>query len=203
LSVRSRGAPTIADGLVLDGYASGKLVALGLIDGKQQWEATVALPHGRSEIDRLVDMNPEPVVRGDTIYVTGYHAEVDAVALKDGEVLWRTEGMSSNTGIGASRRALFVTDSSSDIWRLDPRNGSDLWKQTDLHQRRLTMPVPIKESLVVGDFEGYLHALSQDDGGLTGRLQIDKTPIETTPVVFDDIIYVYTAGGTLAAVSLD
>ena len=203
LSVRSRGTPGVAEGMVLDGYASGKLVALGLTDGKQQWEATVALPHGRSEIDRLVDVNPEPVVRGDTVYVTGYHAGVDAVALKDGEVLWRTENLSSNTGLSATRRALFLTDVNSDVWRLDQRNGSDLWKQAELHQRRLTLPVPIKESLVVGDFEGYLHALSQEDGGLTGRVQIDDSPIETTPVVFDDIIYVYTAGGTLAAVSLE
>ena len=83
------------------------------------------------------------------------------------------------------------------------RNGNDMWKQNELHQRRLTPPVPVKDKLVVGDFEGYMHVLSQDDGSLLARVELDGSPIEATPVVFEDIVYVYTTGGNLAALSLE
>jgi outer membrane protein assembly factor BamB len=203
LSIRSRGSPAIADDLVLDGYGGGKLSALGLNDGKPVWEATIAVPHGRSEVERLVEIDSDPIVRGDTAYVTGYQGGVAAVGLKDGEVLWRHGEFSSCAGMADSRRALFITDVNSDVWRLDPRNGADLWKQAELHQRRLTGPALVKDYLVVGDFEGYLHLLSQDDGSLVGRLKIDDEPIEAAPVVRDDVIYVYSDGGVLAAVAVE
>ncbi|WP_097990938.1 outer membrane protein assembly factor BamB [Methyloterricola oryzae] len=203
LLVRSHGAPIIAEGLVLDGYASGKLIALRLEDGKLEWEATVALPHGRSEIERLVDVDSVPVVKGGTIYVSGYQGGLAAVNMKDGEVLWRQDKVSSYSGLAASGRTLFLTDGNSDVWQMDMRDGGDLWKQDALHQRRLTAPALIKTSLVVGDFEGYLHALSQDDGSLVGRLELDDTSIEESPTVYDDVLYVYTSGGKLAAVTVE
>ncbi|QSA96965.1 outer membrane protein assembly factor BamB [Methylococcus sp. EFPC2] len=203
LSVRSLGSPLVVEDLVIDGYASGKLVALNVKDGKLAWEATVALPHGRSEIERLVDVDSVPVVRGDTLYVSGYQGGVAAVSLKDGEVLWRQEKISSYSGLAASRRQLFLSDASSDVWQLDMRDGGDLWKQDELHQRKLTAPVLVKNYAVVGDFEGYLHVLSQDDGSLQARLQVDDSAIREAPVVYDDVLYVYSADGKLSAVSVE
>ena len=203
LAVRSKGGPAIAGDLVVDGYGGGKLLALRVKDGQTEWEAVVALAKGRSEIDRLVDINATPVVRGDTLYVSGYQGGVAAVSQSDGEVQWRQEKLFSHSGLTGTRRSLFLSDASSDVWRLDMRNGSDLWKQNELHQRRLTPPVPVKDKLVVGDFEGYVHVLSQEDGGLLARLEVDNTPIEAQPVVYDDVVYVYTSGGELAALSVE
>ncbi len=203
LSVRSLGSPTIAGDKVLDGFGGGKLIALGLADGKPVWEATVAIPHGRSEVERLVEMDSDACVKGDTAYVTGYQAGVAAVNLKDGEVLWRQEHVYSSHGMAGGRRGLFLADANSDVWELDISGGADLWKQAELHMRRLTVPALAKDRLVIGDFEGYLHALSQDDGGLVGRVNLDDEPIRAAPVVYDDIIYVYTSGGVLAAVALE
>jgi outer membrane protein assembly factor BamB len=203
LAVRSKGGPAIAGDLVIDGYGGGKLLALRIKDGQTEWEAVVALAKGRSEIDRLVDINATPVVRGDTLYVSGYQGGVAAVSQSDGEVQWRQEKLFSHSGLTGNRRSLFLSDASSDVWRLDMRNGSELWKQNELHQRRLTPPVPVKDKLVVGDFEGYVHVLSQDDGGLLARLEVDDTPIQASPVVYDDVVYVYTSGGELAALSLE
>ncbi len=203
LSIRSRGSPALVDDLVLDGYGSGKLTALGLADGKPVWEVTVALPHGRSEVERLVEMDADPVVRGDTIYVTGYQGGVAALSLREGEVLWRQDNPSSHVGMAIQRRTLFTTDVNSDVWALDASSGADLWKQDELHQRRLTRPVLVKGYLVVGDFEGYLHVLSQDDGSLIGRIRIDDTPIDVPPLVYDDVVYVYSNGGKLAAIALE
>ena len=203
LSIRSRGSPVISDERVLDGYGGGKLTALGLDDGKPVWEVTVAIPHGRSEVERLVELDADPVVTGDTVYVTGYQGGVAALNLAGGEVLWRQDNPSSHQGMAVHRRSLFVTDTASDVWQLDASGGADLWKQTELHQRKLTRPALVKNYLVVGDFEGYLHILSQDDGGITGRIRIDDSPIEVPPVVYDDVVYVYSQGGLLAAVVLE
>lgn len=203
LSVRSRGAPAVAGDLVLDGYASGKLLALQFQDGKPAWESVVAMARGRSEIERLIDVDATPVIRGDTIFVSGYQGGVAALSLKDGEVMWRRENLSTASVLTADRKSLFLTDGASDVWRLDMRSGADLWKQAALHQRRLTSPVPVKDYVVVGDFEGYLHFLSKDDGGLVARIRIDDTPIEAPPIVFDDVVYAYSVDGVVAAVALD
>ena len=151
LAVRSKGGPAIAGDLAIDGYGGGKLLALRIKDGQTEWEAVVALAKGRSEIDRLLDINATPVIKGDMIYVSGYQGGVAAVSLNNGEVQWRQEKFFSHSGLTSNRRSLFLTDASSDVWRLDMRNGSDLWKQDELHQRRLTPPVPVKDKLVVGD----------------------------------------------------
>lgn len=203
LAVRSKGGPLVVKNTVFDGYGSGKLIALNLKTGQTEWEVTVALAHGRSEIDRLLDINATPVVKGDTLYVSGYQAGIAAVALKDGEVQWRQERFYSSNGLSSNKDALFLSDANSDVWRIDMRNGSDMWKQKALHQRRLTPPAPIRDKLVVGDLEGYVHVLSQDTGALLARLPLDGSAIEATPVVFDNHVYVYTSGGKLAALNLE
>ena len=203
LSVRSLGSPTIVGDLVLDGFGGGKLVALSLGDGKPVWETTAAIPHGRSEVERMVELDADPLVKDDTVFITGFQGGITAVNLRDGDVQWQQKTLYSSHGMAAGRRSLFISDGNSDVWQVDIRNGGDMWKQDALHQRRLTVPALIRNRVVVGDFEGYLHALSADDGSLVGRLQIDDEPIRATPVVQQDTIYVYTSGGVLAAVNID
>lgn len=203
LSVRSLGSPSLAHDLVLDGFGGGKLLGLTIEEGKPAWETTIAIPHGRSEIERLVEMDAEPFVQGDTVYISGYQAGVSAVSIQDGELLWREGGMFTTQGLAGNRRSLFLSDAQSDLWRLDTRSGADLWKQTELHQRRLTVPSLIKDWLIVGDFEGYLHAISVDDGSIVGRTRLGSDPLWATPVVYDETIYVYTSSGTLAAFTLE
>jgi outer membrane protein assembly factor BamB len=199
LSLRIMGSPAVADGLVIDGYAGGKLVALKLEDGQVQWEAMVAFPHGRSEVERLVDLGGEPAVLRDTLYVAGFKGGLAAISLSNGEVLWRIESVSGDAGVVAHRRSLFLTDDDSDVWRFESRVGGDMWRLGDLHQRRLSMPVVFQDYLAVGDFEGYVHFLSQDDGHIMGRVQIGKEPIAVRLLADDAHVYVYGKGGDLAA----
>jgi len=201
LSLRGTSAPMITDDRVIAGYASGKLVALRLQDGKVEWEANIALPQGRSELDRLVDIDTDPIVADDVIYLSSFQAGLFAVSIHDGEVLWQRRNLSSFAGMSGDWRYLYVTDVNSDVWAVDQRSSSALWKQDQLHKRRLTAPAIQKEFVVVGDFEGYLHWLSQDDGRLLARIQIGSDPIEAAPVVVDDVLYVYGKGGALAAVT--
>ncbi|BBL71952.1 outer membrane protein assembly factor BamB [Methylogaea oryzae] len=199
LSLRIMGGPAVAGGLVVDGYAGGKLVALKLEDGQVQWETMVAHPRGRSEIERLVDLGGEPAVQSDMLYLAGFNGGLAAVSMAGGEVQWRIETVSGDTGPVVSGRSLYLTDDDSDVWRFETNIGGDMWRQGDLHQRRLTVPAVFQNLVVVGDFEGYVHFLSQEDGHIMGRIQVGKEPFAPKLVADDAHVYAYSKDGTLAA----
>ncbi|WP_036276318.1 outer membrane protein assembly factor BamB [Methylomonas sp. 11b] len=199
LSIRGTGAPIIIDDNVIAGSANGKLEALQLRDGKSIWEATIAIPSGRSEVERLVDLDVDPVAARGAIYIAGFTGGASSVSEVDGDVLWRNEAVSSYTGLSLDYRYLYVSDTQSEVWQLDQRSGASLWKQKDLHNRQLTAAVVYQNYVVVGDFEGYVHWLSNSDGRQLGRIQVSKAAIEAKPVVVDDTVYIYAKDGTLAA----
>lgn len=199
LSIRGTGTPVIVEDTVINGYDNGKVMALRLADGKFAWETSVAIPQGRSEIERLVDLDVDPIEAGGVIYVAGYNGGVSAVSELDGDVLWRNETISSHTGLSNDWRYLYLSDSESHIWQLDQRSGSSLWKQKELHQRRTSAPAAYEGYVVIGDFEGYVHWLSNTDGRQLGRIQITDSPIDAKPVVVEDIVYVYAKDGAIAA----
>jgi outer membrane protein assembly factor BamB len=201
LSIRGTATPVVVEDNVISGYDNGKLMALKLADGKYVWETSVAVPKGRSEVERLVDLDTDPIEAAGTIYIASYHGGVSAVSEIDGEVLWRNENISSYTGLSNDWRYLYLSDTESNVWQLDLRSGSSLWKQKELHQRRTSAPAVYDNYVVVGDFEGYVHWLSASDGHQLGRVQITDSPIEAKPVVVGNTVYIYAKDGTLAALT--
>ena len=199
LSVRGIGAPIIVEDNVIVGYDNGKLMALRLTDGKYGWETSIAIPKGRSEVERLADLDADPIDVAGVIYIAGYHGGVAAVSELDGDVLWRNETISSYTGLSNDSRYLYLSDANSDVLQLDQRTGASLWKQKDLHQRKLTAPAVYDNYVVVGDFEGYVHWLSTSDGRQLGRVKVTDSAIDAKPVVADNTVYVYAKDGTLTA----
>ena len=199
LSLRGTADPLLENGFVIEGYASGKLVALRLSDGKVEWESSVIMPEGRSELERLVDLDADPLIMDDVIFLGSFQGGVFAISTHDGRMIWWRREISVYSAIAGDWNYLYVSDENSDVWALEQRNGASLWKQTELHQRRLTAPAVYKDWIVVGDFEGYVHWLSQYDGRQMGRLKVSDSAIVTRPVVVDDVLYVYAKDGTLAA----
>jgi len=199
LSVRGTGAPIIVEDNVIVGYDNGKLMALRLTDGKYGWETSIAIPKGRSEVERLADLDADPIDVAGVIYIAGYHGGVAAVSELDGDVLWRNETISSYTGLSNDFHYLYLADASSAVMQLDQRTGASLWKQKDLHQRKLTAPAVYDNYVVVGDFEGYVHWLSTSDGRQLGRVKVTDSGIDARPVVVDNTVYIYAKDGTLAA----
>lgn len=201
LSLRGTSSPLIWRNLVIDGYASGKLVGLRLNDGRVVWETSIAIPSGRTELDRIVDIDADPVIDGDVIYIASYQAGVSAMSLETGELLWGRREVSSYAGMAAGWRYLFVTDEKSQIWAMDMQSGVPVWKQDELLNRGLTAPTIIGDYLVVGDFEGYMHWFSQDDGRQVARIRVANEPILAKPVVDSETVYIFSKDGKLAAVS--
>ncbi len=200
LSLRGSSSPVISGSNVICGFANGKLMAFDLNDGRVQWESTISVPRGRSELERMVDIHGDPLVLGGAVYVATYQGELAGVIEASGEVVWR-RSLSSYAGLGNDFRQLYVTDAEDNVWAIDPRNGSALWKQDKMVGRKLSAPVAVGDYVVVGDYEGYLHWLSPEDGRIVGRIRVGSDRISTQPVVVDDVAYVLGDGGELAAVA--
>ncbi|WP_369159927.1 outer membrane protein assembly factor BamB [Candidatus Thiodiazotropha sp. LNASS1] len=198
LTLRGDSSPLVSESQVLAGFAGGKFVGLSLDSGLVNWEATISTPKGRTELERVVDIDADPVLVEGTLYVSAYQGDVAAVSESSGVVLWRRD-ISSHAGLDASWRQVFITDAEDHIWSLDATNGATLWQQKKLHARKLSAPAMVGDTLVVGDFDGYVHWLSQEDGRQLARIRVGGDAIRLKPLVIDEIVYVLDEGGTLSA----
>lgn len=201
LTLRGAAAPVIVDRNVIIGLAGGKLVALSLSDGQLQWERTIVVPRGRTELDRLVDIASEPVVDGRYLYTVTYNGRIAAVWLADGDIHWTRE-MSSHAGISVDGEVIYVTDTEGHVWALESRTGASLWRQSKLLRRQPTAPVPYQNYIVVGDFAGYIHWMAKEDGRFVARTEVAEEGIVNDPLVIDDILYVNSEGGDLKAIKV-
>jgi outer membrane protein assembly factor BamB len=202
LTVRGMGAPLIIEDTIIEGYDNGKLMALQLEDGKYVWESSVTIPKGRSEVERLVDIDVDPIESRGVIYTASYNGGSAAVSILDGDVLWRNENVSSHTGLAQDDQYLYISNSAGHVLQLDKRTGSSLWEQKELHGRKLTTPAVYQGYVVVGDIEGYVHWLSITDGRQLGRIKVATEAIDAKPVVVVDTVYIYAKDGTLAALKV-
>jgi len=200
LSLRGAGAPVIADNKVIAGYDNGKLVALSLSDGKVVWEKSVAVPRGRTELARLVDIDADPVVMNDNVYVVTYQGNVSGLDLTSGQILWSRD-MSSQTGLDAVYgEAVYITDDESNVWAVQDGSGDALWRQTRLLRRQVSAPAVVGDYVVVGDLEGYVHWLARNDGRFVARQQVSDAAIRSKPLVKDGVVYITALDGSISAV---
>ncbi|MBS0461911.1 MAG: outer membrane protein assembly factor BamB [Proteobacteria bacterium] len=202
LILRGNAAPVLGpNGLVYLGYADGTLVALRAADGVKAWEQVVAQPEGRSDIDRLADIDGHIVVDPDAVFAASYKGKVGAYNPETGQPGW-THSLVAYGGLARSGGSVFVSDASGTVWALDRATGTGLWKQDKLAWRWLSTPAVQDGYVVVGDLQGYLHWLAPDTGAIVARERIggNKDAIRGTPQVSaDGILVAMTAGGKLAA----
>jgi len=154
---------------VIAGFSDGHLVALNRSNGDVLWDQLVAEPKGLSDIEQMVDINGDPVVDMNTVYVATYQGRVAAIAANTGEVRWSHE-LSSYTGLAVEGNSIVVTDVDGYVWCFDRATGHQRWIQKGLAYRGLTAPTIHQDAAVVADKEGYVHWLSLKDGIFTGRI---------------------------------
>lgn len=200
LTLRGSSTPVLTRDGVIIGVSGGRLVHLELTAGEPLWEVLVTPPTGRSELDRIADLDANPVVVGDIAYVGAYNGDLAAVDIALGTVMWR-RFLSSHAGLAADEEAIYVTDSQDNVWAAEPADGAGRWQQEALVNRQLSGPALTGSALVVGDLEGYVHWLARRDGRLLGFTRVTKAPIRATPVVVNNIVYVYADNGTVAALT--
>ncbi len=173
LSLRGNSSPVIVNDQVIVGFASGRLVSLALLDGKLLWESTIAVPKGRTELERMTDIDGPIVYKNGVLYVSAYNGQVIAMDADSGRILWGRE-MSSQLGVTVSESLVFVTTATGQIWALNRDSGATLWMQDKLETLASTRPAVMGDKLIVGDSKGEVYWLSVSDGRLLGRLAYNK-----------------------------
>ena len=202
LTLRGNAAPVIVGGTVHAGYDDGRVVALRLEDGSVAWEQVVAVGEGRTELERMVDVDGPLVVDGSEVYAISYQGQAAALATESGQPLWSRE-FSSYGGLTLSGDRLVVAGEDGAVFALDRRSGGALWKNDALAHRWLTTPVVQGGHAVVGDFDGYLHWIDMETGQLAARVRVGRDPIRARPGVdADGTLYAMTVDGELAAFRL-
>ncbi len=198
LTLRGNARPVIGANTVYVGYDGGDIVALKIEDGSLIWEQSVGEGEGRTELERMVDVDGEIVVAGSEVYVAAYNSRVLALDTGSGRPLW-TRDMSVYGGVALAGDKLLVSDADGTVWALDRRSGASVWRQDGLAHRWLTTPGVVGDHVVVGDLEGYLHWLTLDTGSLAARERVARDPLRATPQVLGDVVYAVSIDGDLAA----
>jgi len=201
LIIRTPAGVAIDGDTAFAGFAGGKLAALALSNGGVRWEATVALPKGATELERVSDVVGAPVVLEREVCAATYQGRVGCYETATGRQVWARD-VSSLTGVSLDARYAFVSDDKGVVQAFDRTNGRSVWKQDKLANRQLSLPQPYGEVVAVGDFEGYVHLLARETGAFVGRYATGSGPVRAAPQPIPGGLLVETQSGALYAVGL-
>ena len=201
LTLRGTGSPVLTNRLAVAGLSSGKVIALDAQRGIPVWEQRVAIPQGRSELERVVDIDGGLLLSGGTLYAVSYQGRLAALDLESGRILWQREA-SSSVGLAQGYGSVYVSLATGTVEGIDERSASALWNNDALARRQLSAPAVFSSYVAVGDLEGYLHLVSQVDGRFVGRERIDSDGLRARPLVVGDWLYAFGNGGNLVALTI-
>ena len=198
LTMRGASSPVMVGGNVIAGFDNGRLLAVDVESGDIEWDSMLSMPTGRSDLDRLADVEGAIASVGQDIYAAGYQGRVTSLAAESGQVLWARE-ISTQVGVSADWNSVYTTREDGELVAMSRNNGAEIWRNDDLLRRDPTLPMPFHTAVVVGDFEGYLHFFSSIDGTAVARMRLGSKAISNYPLVVANTLYVQSDDGTLAA----
>lgn len=198
LTLRGNSDPLGRAGQIFIGYDDGMVTALRSADGSVVWEQRVSVPEGRTELDRLSDIDGPMVIVGSELYVVTYRGQMASLTVDGGRILW-VKDVASERGVSLQRTQLATSDRSDAVWLVDRRNGSTLWRDDRLARRQLTRPVFLDQHLVTVDQEGFMHWYDIDTGQFAARTRIGRRAPAQAPLVVGDVLYVLDVDGGLTA----
>lgn len=202
LTLRGNATPVISGQTVIAGFDNGRIGAYDVRNGDPRWEIAIASPTGRNELERLVDVANGIGVVGSDVYTASYQGRAVGVDIGSGNLLWQQE-LSSFAGLGVDVNNVYVTNEAGTVIALGRRSGTELWRQEALRLRDVTAPTRYEASLVVGDFEGYLHWLSPEDGAFVARERVGRARVNAAPLVVNRTLVAQTADGRIAAFRIE
>ncbi|MCX8003787.1 MAG: outer membrane protein assembly factor BamB [Burkholderiaceae bacterium] len=187
---------------VLVGFPGGKLVALALSNGAPRWELTVSEPKGTTEVERLADVVGQPALDGRDVCAASFQGRLVCADAGTGNLRWARE-ISAVTGPGLAAARVYAVDARSHVYAYGREGGASAWRNEQMQNRALSAPLALRQAVAVGDFEGYVHFLRDDDGALLARVEVGDGAIVARPQRWADGLIVQTQGGTVALLTLD
>ncbi len=203
LSLRGSSSPIIHRGGVLSGTDKGRLTTLALRDGTLLGQLPISLSPGRTEIEAMIDVNIPVLVADPVLYLASYHGRIVAIDfINGGKTLW-AQDKSIFVEMDIDAEKLYAADELSHITAYNRQTGKNVWIQDKLHARPVSGTTVFEDALLIGDYDGYLHALSVADGRFIARKRLNGSGITARPIIDDDVIYVVTDNGELTALKLE
>jgi len=198
LSLRGTPTPLINTDYTMTSFANGEMLAFDNQTGRPAWKAAIGQPQGRTELERLVDPDGRATIAEDRVYAVAYQGKLMSLNAATGLPVW-SKSLSSFNGVALGFSQVYVSTSDGEVVAVKATNSNEVWRNEKLKYRRLSTPVTFGNVLVVADFEGYLHFMSQVDGTFVARKRPDRDGVMGEMLVADDTLYVYTRSGYLVA----
>jgi outer membrane protein assembly factor BamB len=198
LTLRGTAAPVIARDMAVTGFDNGRVLAVSLADGATVWDSPVSPSHGRTELERLNDIDSAVKVVGDDVFVAGFQGRAAMLALDSGQIWW-TRDVSSYRGVDVDDEQMYVATSLGEIVAMKRRTGAEVWRNDSLKNRGLSAPAVAGDYVAVADLDGYVHFFDRATGTIAGRAKTAGDRVTNPPLVVDGIVYVISDKGELAA----
>lgn len=200
LSLQGTSQPILLQDAVIAGFDNGDFSAYELASGRRFFTVNVALPSGRNDVERMVDVDSTPLLDRGIIYALAYQGRLVAVDAATAQVVWATK-MSGFSNITLDATAIYLTDANSHLLAIDRRTGRTLWSQDALHARNVSAPLLLNGNLIVGDKEGYVHWFAAEDGRMLARTRAANSAIPRAPVSDGERVFIEAREGRLVALT--
>ena len=194
------GMLAINNEVIVTGFAGGRFGMIAIANGGLVWESPISFPKGFSEIERLNDVTAKPSIDGEIICAVSYQGRIGCGQARTGNLLWFKD-YSSYTGTAQNPDLVFSSNEKSFVTAFAVKDGAQAWENTQLMFRDVGEPMAVGKVVLIGDAQGYMHALSQAKGEMLARIRHDSSPISAAPIAVNGLILVQSQGGKLAAYS--
>jgi len=200
LSLRGNAGAIYAQGLVVAGFANGHVIGIDSRNGRVLWDRVVSYPTGRSDVDRISDVDAPPLIVDFRLFAVSYQGKIMAMDLRNGQILW-TRPMSVYLPFSADSRNLYIVNDEGVVLTVDQASGANVWAQNDLKRRISTQPLVDDGKIILGDKEGYIHILDSGTGAISGRYSGGGGKVLGS-LLADGKIYSLTEKGELVAYTI-
>jgi len=198
LTLRGAAAPVISHDMAFSGFDNGRVVAVNMSDGATVWDAPVSPSHGRTELERLNDIDAAVKVVDQDVFVAGFQGRAAMLGLDNGQIWWTRE-LSSYRGVDVDDDQMYVSTSDGDLVALKRRTGTEVWRDTSLKHRGLSAPAVVGDYVVVADLDGYVHWFDRITGTIAGRAKTGGDRVTNAPLVVDGTLYLINDKGDVTA----
>ena len=201
LTLRGDSKPLIFQGVVFTGFSDGTLAALEAKSGRALWDFPISFPRGTNEIDRLADVDTDPLLVGEFIYVSSYQEITHALNISEQRIAWSVD-VSSFHPLAYDAAYLYISDKQGVVHQVDRGDGRKAWSQEGLRVFSVSAPVSLGPYVLVADGKGLLYVMNKSDGSYAGRHKLGADTILGAPLVDSDTFIFIDSSGRLQSLSI-
>jgi len=188
--------PLIVGPYSIVGFGDGTLVIHNWQEGRLVSYRQIATPQGKTDLERLVDLDAIAVFDDGILYVPSSRNFILALDLQQGNQKWRAQH-GSHLAVTYDGQTLYGVNQDNQLYALNKEEGKTLWLQNTHH--RLTAPTLWQGNIAVGDDKGYLYLFSSQDGSQLAKRRIGVVPFNPSLLLADDrLILLDTEGNVFA-----